>query len=85
MDMIQKEGFYNGLMHILLLRMAAHVTKQLDMPPGGEFRRAFEEVRNSARVIEATFIENQFHVIFSDLHGMIPAGKENTGLHRSSG
>jgi len=45
MDTIKKEGLYDGLLHILLLRMAAHVAKQLGMPPGGEFRRAFEEVR----------------------------------------
>lgn len=44
MDIIKKEGAYNGLLHILLLRMASHVAKQLGMPPGGEFRRAFEEV-----------------------------------------
>lgn len=44
MDTIKKEGLYNGLLHILLLRMAAHVAKELGMPPGGEFRRAFEEV-----------------------------------------
>lgn len=44
MDTIKKEGLYDGLLHILLLRMAAHVAKQLGMPPGGEFRRAFEEV-----------------------------------------
>ena len=45
MDTIKKEGLYNGLLHILLLRMAAHVAKQLGMPPGGEFRRAFEEAK----------------------------------------
>lgn len=44
MDTIKREGLYNGLLHILMLRMAAHVAKQLGMPPGGEFRRAFEEV-----------------------------------------
>lgn len=44
MDTIKREGLYDGLLHILLLRMAAHVAKQLGMPPGGEFRRAFEEV-----------------------------------------
>lgn len=43
-DTIKKEGLYNGLLHILLLRMAARVASQLGMPPGGEFRRAFEEV-----------------------------------------
>ncbi|EFN66316.1 TraB domain-containing protein [Camponotus floridanus] len=45
MDTIKKEGLYNGLLHILLLRMATHVAKQLGMPPGGEFRRAFEEAK----------------------------------------
>ncbi|XP_029178971.1 traB domain-containing protein isoform X2 [Nylanderia fulva] len=45
MDTIKREGLYNGLLHILLLRMAAHVAKQLGMPPGGEFRRAFEEAK----------------------------------------
>ncbi|KYM94944.1 PREDICTED: traB domain-containing protein [Cyphomyrmex costatus] len=45
MDTIKKEGLYDGLLHILMLRMAAHVAKQLGMPPGGEFRRAFEEAK----------------------------------------
>ncbi|XP_070525297.1 traB domain-containing protein isoform X3 [Cardiocondyla obscurior] len=45
MDTVKQEGLYDGLLHILLLRMAAHVTKQLGMPPGGEFRRAFEEAK----------------------------------------
>ncbi|XP_019701255.2 traB domain-containing protein isoform X2 [Harpegnathos saltator] len=45
MDILKKEGVYNGLLHVLLLRMAAHVAKELGMPPGGEFRRAFEEAR----------------------------------------
>lgn len=44
MAIVKREGFYNGLLHILLLRMAAQVAQQLGMPPGGEFRRAFEEV-----------------------------------------
>lgn len=45
MAIVKREGFYNGLLHILLLRMAAQVAQQLGMPPGGEFRRAFEEVK----------------------------------------
>ncbi len=31
-------------MHLLLLSMSAHLTQQLGMAPGGEFRRAFREV-----------------------------------------
>ncbi|KYQ48492.1 TraB domain-containing protein [Trachymyrmex zeteki] len=46
MDTIKREGLYVGLLHILLLRMAARVTQQLGMPPGGEFRRAFEETKS---------------------------------------
>ncbi|KAI4499825.1 hypothetical protein M0802_005081 [Mischocyttarus mexicanus] len=38
-------GLYNGLINILLLKMVAHITKELGMAPGGEFRRAFEEAK----------------------------------------
>ena len=32
-------------MQVLLLSMSAHITKQLGMAPGGEFRAAYREVR----------------------------------------
>jgi len=32
------------VLHLLLLSMSAHITKQLGMAPGGEFRTAFSEV-----------------------------------------
>lgn len=41
---IKQNGVFNGLMYILLLSMSAHLTKELGMAPGGEFRRAFAEV-----------------------------------------
>lgn len=41
---IRKNGLFNGLLYVLLLNMSAHLTKQLGMAPGGEFRRAFLEV-----------------------------------------
>lgn len=41
---IKQNGVFNGLMYILLLSMSAHLTKELGMAPGGEFRRAFTEV-----------------------------------------
>ena len=31
-------------MHLLFLSMSAHLTKELGMAPGGEFRTAFREV-----------------------------------------
>lgn len=42
---IKQNGLFHGLMYILLLSMSAHLTKQLGMAPGGEFRRAFAEVQ----------------------------------------
>ena len=32
-------------MYLLLLSMSAHLTKELGMAPGGEFRRAFVEAK----------------------------------------
>ncbi|CAG0899330.1 unnamed protein product, partial [Cyprideis torosa] len=43
MHTISQSGVVQGLMHILLLNMSAHITKQLGMAPGGEFRRAMRE------------------------------------------
>ncbi|KAI5645311.1 traB family domain-containing protein [Phthorimaea operculella] len=40
---MQQNGVFNGLMYILLLNMSAHITKELGMAPGGEFRRAMAE------------------------------------------
>ncbi|XP_043501897.1 traB domain-containing protein isoform X2 [Polistes fuscatus] len=42
---LKEYGLYNGLLNILLLKMVAHITKELGMAPGGEFRRAFEEAK----------------------------------------
>lgn len=41
---VQQNGLINGLFYIVLLKMSAKLTKQLGMAPGGEFRRALEEV-----------------------------------------
>ncbi|CAH1980108.1 unnamed protein product [Acanthoscelides obtectus] len=40
---IKSSGLYNGLMYILLLQMTAHITKEIGMAPGGEFRVAAKE------------------------------------------
>ena len=42
---IQESGVLSGVMQLLLLSMSAHVTKQLGMAPGGEFRRAAKEAK----------------------------------------
>ncbi|XP_071817159.1 traB domain-containing protein-like [Apostichopus japonicus] len=42
---IQQSGVIGGVMQLLLLSMSAHLTKELGMAPGGEFRRAFKEAQ----------------------------------------
>ncbi|WAR26823.1 TRABD-like protein [Mya arenaria] len=42
-QLIQQSGFLQGVMHVFFLQMSAHLTEQLGMAPGGEFRRAFHE------------------------------------------
>lgn len=43
-NIIQTHGYINGVFFILLLQMSAQIAKDLGMAPGGEFRRAFEEI-----------------------------------------
>lgn len=43
----EKSGLVQGVLHLLLLSMSAHITKQLGMAPGGEFRTAFREVHHT--------------------------------------
>ncbi|MBN3276925.1 TRABD protein, partial [Polyodon spathula] len=40
---VSQNGVMSGLMQILLLKVSAHITEQLGMAPGGEFREAFRE------------------------------------------
>ncbi|XP_029471677.1 LOW QUALITY PROTEIN: traB domain-containing protein [Rhinatrema bivittatum] len=40
---VKQNGVMSGLMQILLLKVSAHITEQLGMAPGGEFREAFKE------------------------------------------
>ncbi|XP_006820890.1 traB domain-containing protein-like, partial [Saccoglossus kowalevskii] len=42
---IKQSGFITGVMQILLLSMSAHLTKELGMAPGGEFRKAFHSAQ----------------------------------------
>lgn len=48
---IKQTSLTHGLLYILLLKMSAHLTKQLGMAPGGEFRRAFEEAQKVPKCI----------------------------------
>ncbi|XP_017743561.1 PREDICTED: traB domain-containing protein isoform X2 [Rhinopithecus bieti] len=40
---VRQNGLMSGLMQMLLLKVSAHITEQLGMAPGGEFREAFKE------------------------------------------
>nr|CAG4644182.1 EOG090X0AQH [Lepidurus arcticus] len=42
---IKQQGAVQGALYLLLLSMSAHITRQLGMAPGGEFRRAFQEAQ----------------------------------------
>ncbi|XP_072027334.1 traB domain-containing protein-like [Amphiura filiformis] len=42
---MKQHGFIGGVMQLLLLNLSAHLTKELGMAPGGEFRRAFKEAQ----------------------------------------
>ncbi|XP_068201677.1 uncharacterized protein [Palaemon carinicauda] len=45
---LRQHGKVQGILYLLLLSVSAHITKQLGMAPGGEFRTAFAEARHSA-------------------------------------
>ncbi|XP_045111727.1 traB domain-containing protein-like isoform X2 [Portunus trituberculatus] len=45
---VRQHGKVQGILYLLLLSVSAHITKQLGMAPGGEFRTAFAEARRSA-------------------------------------
>lgn len=59
MTSIRTNGVYNGLMYILLLNMSAHITKEIGMAPGGEFRVAYKEV--SAKLFKTVLLFEAFH------------------------
>lgn len=43
---LKQYGAVQGALYLLFLSTSAHLTRQLGMAPGGEFRRAFNEARN---------------------------------------
>lgn len=45
-NITKANGLLNGLFYILMLNMSAKLTKDLGMAPGGEFRRAVEEMNH---------------------------------------
>ncbi|XP_074619932.1 traB domain-containing protein-like isoform X1 [Acropora palmata] len=42
---IKQSGVVAGVIQVLLLSLSAHITKQLGMAPGGEFRAAYREAK----------------------------------------
>ena len=51
-----QSGVVGGIMQLLLLSMSAHMTKELGMAPGGEFRQAVKEVFLLKMSLQSTFI-----------------------------
>ena len=45
LEIIRSQGTVQGVMYLLLLSMSAHLTKELGMAPGGEFRTAYQEAQ----------------------------------------
>nr|CAG4641085.1 EOG090X0AQH [Eulimnadia texana] len=45
-ETIRQHGAVQGALYLLFLSTSAHLTRQLGMAPGGEFRRAYNEARN---------------------------------------
>ena len=45
MEILKSQGMVQGVMYLLLLSLSAHLTEQLGMAPGGEFRTAFSEAK----------------------------------------
>jgi pheromone shutdown protein TraB len=45
MQNIREQGVVQGVMYTLLLSLSAHLTRELGMAPGGEFRTAFAEAQ----------------------------------------
>ena len=45
LEIIRSQGMVQGVMYLLLLSMSAHLTAELGMAPGGEFRTAFTEAK----------------------------------------
>lgn len=72
-----QNGMMSGLMQILLLKVSAHITEQLGMAPGGEFREAFKEV--GVNTLPCTHYSFNYSAIikYSNLknHFILQAGK----------
>lgn len=64
--MIMKQhGKIQGLLYWLLLSVSAHITKQLGMAPGGEFRAAFAEARKSSAGCIIQLGDRPIHITLS--------------------
>ncbi|KAG2469113.1 TRABD protein, partial [Polypterus senegalus] len=75
---IKQNGVMSGLMQILLLKVSAHITEQLGMAPGGEFREAFRE-EDVEKCKQKDLLEQTMSEMigeFPDLHRTIVAERD---------
>lgn len=61
---IREHGVLRGIMYILLLSTSSQLTKDFGMAPGGEFRRAFQEVNRVYFKKNQSYLE--FVVVYYD-------------------
>lgn len=45
-DAVKGQNFVSGMLHAMLLKTYADIAKELGVAPGGEFRRAYQEMKN---------------------------------------
>ncbi|KAM3870072.1 LOW QUALITY PROTEIN: traB domain-containing protein [Diretmus argenteus] len=69
---IKQNGAMSDLMQILLLKVSAHITEQLGMAPGGEFREAFKEVIRMTEDVEKCK-QDLLEQTMSEMIGEFPA------------
>jgi len=45
LEILRQNGVVEGCLYLLMLNLSAHLTRELGMAPGGEFRKAFQQAR----------------------------------------
>ncbi|XP_037089724.1 uncharacterized protein LOC119110088 [Pollicipes pollicipes] len=45
LEILRQSGVVEGCLYLLMLNLSAHLTRELGMAPGGEFRTAYQEAR----------------------------------------
>ena len=60
LEILKSQGMVQGMLYLLLLSLSAHLTEQLGMAPGGEFRTAFKEAKKVPGCIIQVILTTQW-------------------------